>query len=139
MVGVVQRNQPVYICSGGVPFYISLRALFKALFFCLRGSQSVSKCLFLQSAPPTFNPHTPPTPFGIRPKPPSAEADLLLSSTSRHFNNKLRSSLFTMAIVSFLSVFYISFVGGFPQFNSSLFIALCTNCFVPFFFSDEVF
>lgn len=49
-------------------FYISfLRSPFKALFFCLRRSQSVSKCLFLQSAPATFNPSPPTSSYPTRP------------------------------------------------------------------------
>lgn len=106
LVGVVQRNQPVYICSCGVHFYISfLRSLFKALFFCLHRSQSVSKCLFLQSARPASNPSPHLRPSGLDQScclhRLAAKADFLLSSVSRHFNNKLRFSLFMVTLVSF--------------------------------------
>lgn len=41
LVGVVQRNQPVYICSCGVFCISFFNYIFKALFFCLSRSQSV--------------------------------------------------------------------------------------------------
>lgn len=48
------------VCS----FFISfLRSLFKASFFCLHRSQSVSKCLFLRSARPAFNRSPPYVPW----------------------------------------------------------------------------